>query len=122
MADDGGLFVTDSLGETHVDVDDMDSPPNSPPNSTHAGASITTGCIPSTTSKESVMKLTTTSSLEHRVRTTQFAVTSTFGGASVNVDLLAPGGSTSAAPAVRARARPAPSPLRCADQTNHSIE
>ncbi|MDR0177093.1 hypothetical protein [Actinomyces oris] len=40
------------------------------------------------------MKLTTTSSLEHRVRTTQFAVTSAFGGASVNVDLLAPGGST----------------------------
>ena len=40
------------------------------------------------------MKLTTTSSLEHRVRTTQFAVTSAFGGASANVDLLAPGGST----------------------------
>ena len=40
------------------------------------------------------MKLTTTSSLEHRSRTSQPAVTSVFGGADANVDLLAPGGST----------------------------
>ena len=40
------------------------------------------------------MKLTTTSSLEHRIRTSQPAVTSVFGGADANVDLLAPGGST----------------------------
>lgn len=40
------------------------------------------------------MKLTSTSSLEHRVRTSQPAVTSMFGGGDSNVDLLAPGGST----------------------------
>ena len=38
------------------------------------------------------MKLTTTSSLEHRIRTSQPAVTSVFGGADANVALLAPGG------------------------------
>ena len=49
------------------------------------------------------MKLTTT--LEHRTRSVQSPITSAFGGASVTVDLLAPGGSTCSSAGSRRPAR-----------------